>query len=262
MLRNSHLCLLALASILFLVPGCTPAARNVPSSPGTQTADEPPLDYVYALQLAKNWGLVTRSGMSADIYTGRQTVADEMGVTMTSNEGVFRCLYKDTPNPHISNRPMAMRPTFILFNCGGQVLKVWDAAAESKTLARAWKTMVAGIPKESPDSAAAFDALSAAYREDPAAYVMSEETRALKVQAEAGVHEKNNFAAVQRFREALSLSPWWPQGRFNLALIYSELNLYHLATIEMEKYLKLAPDAPNARAAQDKIYAWRGKLAR
>lgn len=179
---------------------------------------------------------------------------------MSSNEGVFRCLYKDNPNPHVSSRPMAMRPTFILFKCGGQELKVWDTAAESETLAHAWRTMAAGIPKESPLIAATFDGLASSYRADPAAYVMSEETRALKVQAETYVREKKPFFAVQRFREALTLSPWWPQGRFNLALIYGELELHSMAIAQMEKYLKLVPDAPNARAAQDKIYAWRAKI--
>lgn len=263
MMRNPRLYLLALAPALFLLPGCTPAAHNAAASPATQAAEEP-LEYIYALQLARRWQLVQQCSYPYAYLTGADATTDEMGLTLTTpSQGTYRCLYKDTPNPTVTRNPTVNRKG-LQFNCGGTPILVQHlhSAEELKTLARAWKTVAAGIPEHSPERAAAFEALAASYRADPAAHVLTEETRALKVQAETEVREKRNFHAVQRFREALDLSPWWPQGRFNLALIYSELNLYHLATIEMEKYLKLAPDAPNARAAQDKIYAWRSKLAR
>lgn len=62
--------------------------------------------------------------------------------------------------------------------------------------------------------------------------------------------------ASERFADALKLAPWWPQGHFNLALIYGELGLNARAAGEMRRYLRLAPDAANARQAQDKIYEW------
>jgi hypothetical protein len=34
------------------------------------------------------------------------------------------------------------------------------------------------------------------------------------------------------------------------------------AVAEIKKYLALVPDAPNARAAQDKIYEWDGRAGR
>lgn len=254
MIKNARFCLLALATPLFLLHGCGPVAQT----PSERQAAEEPFEYIYALQLASNWGIVTRSG-KAIYYTGRKTAADEMGVTLTSNEGTFRCLYKDTPNVHAAAVLFANPPTRVELNCGGIRLSIWDSAEESKKLVRAWKTMIAGMPIEYSGNPPGFEALAAAYRADPGAYIVTEEVRAYKVQAETAVQEKKLFHAVQRFRDALITSPWWPQGNFNLALIYSELELYQLATASMEKYLKLVPDAPNARAAQDKIYAWRGK---
>jgi len=32
------------------------------------------------------------------------------------------------------------------------------------------------------------------------------------------------------------------------------------AIAAMERYLSLVPDAPNARAARDKIYLWKGRI--
>ena len=58
----------------------------------------------------------------------------------------------------------------------------------------------------------------------------------------------------------MQIAPWWPQARFNRALILESLGEYDLAAEEMQRYLKLSPDAPNARAAQDKIYQWQLKV--
>ena len=52
------------------------------------------------------------------------------------------------------------------------------------------------------------------------------------------------------------IAPWWPEGHFNEALVLSELRYYGKAIEHMKKYVALVPDAPNARAAQDKIYVW------
>jgi hypothetical protein len=56
--------------------------------------------------------------------------------------------------------------------------------------------------------------------------------------------------------------PWWPEGHFNRALVLAEVERYTEATREMRKYLLLFPDAPNARTAQDQIYAWEDKVKR
>jgi hypothetical protein len=54
----------------------------------------------------------------------------------------------------------------------------------------------------------------------------------------------------------LKLAPWWPQGRYNRALLMGELGFAPEAIQEMRRYLQLVPDAANARQAQDKIYQW------
>lgn len=89
---------------------------------------------------------------------------------------------------------------------------------------------------------------------------LPEEARKFKVQAEDAVHDKEFVAAVDLYGQAIKIAPWWPEGHFNRALVLGETKEYKTAIIEMKRYLALAPNAPNARAAQDKIYAWERKV--
>ena len=90
-------------------------------------------------------------------------------------------------------------------------------------------------------------------------FVFSEDARKYKVQAEGAVRDKRFKDSAKLYRLALRLAPWWPEGHFNRALVLSETGDYVEAMREMKYYLQLAPDAPNARAAQDKIYEWEVK---
>lgn len=87
---------------------------------------------------------------------------------------------------------------------------------------------------------------------------LPEEARKFKVQAEFALQEKQFAKAVELYGKALDIAPWWPEGHFNRALILGETKRYWDAMREMKRYLLLVPDAPNARAAQDKIYQWEG----
>lgn len=77
-----------------------------------------------------------------------------------------------------------------------------------------------------------------------------------RVQAEGAVRDKQFIDAADYFGAALQVAPWWPAGHFNRALVLGEAGDYETAQREMDYYLKLLPDAANARAAQDKIYDW------
>ena len=86
--------------------------------------------------------------------------------------------------------------------------------------------------------------------------VLSEEAHKFKVQAEFAVQEKRLDKAIELYGKALDIAPWWPEGHYNLALVLGETRKYRDAMREMKRYLLLAPDAPEARTAQDKIYQW------
>ena len=93
-------------------------------------------------------------------------------------------------------------------------------------------------------------------------FVFSEDARKYKVQAEGAVRDKKFNDAANLYGEALKVAPWWPEGHFNRALVLSETGDYDTAMREMKHYLQLAPDAPNARAAQDKIYDWERRASK
>lgn len=91
---------------------------------------------------------------------------------------------------------------------------------------------------------------------------LPEDAYKYKVQAEGAVRDKEFNDAADFYAKALKIAPWWPVGHFNRALVLGETGDYELAKREMQYYLQLVPDAPNARAAQDKIYQWERQEAK
>ena len=64
---------------------------------------------------------------------------------------------------------------------------------------------------------------------------------------------------IQEYRQALLLAPWWSDTYFDLASAL-ELKQQYVEAIENLKLRILAnPEGPDARAAQDKIYALEAK---
>ncbi len=120
---------------------------------------------------------------------------------------------------------------------------------------------VPNFPPISPEKdEAAFTEAAGNYRAAAVKPTLPEDARKFKVQAEFAFGKKEFEGAAARYKEALDAVPWWPEGRFNRALILGELSRYSDAIKEMKRYLTLVPDATNARAAQDKIYQWEGEL--
>jgi tetratricopeptide (TPR) repeat protein len=62
--------------------------------------------------------------------------------------------------------------------------------------------------------------------------------------------------ALVEFNEALRIAPYVPKLYYNTALIYGQLKQYDQAIRQMRLYLLAAPEAPDARAAQDQITKW------
>jgi hypothetical protein len=101
-----------------------------------------------------------------------------------------------------------------------------------------------------------FAAIAKNYREGPTKPEFPEVAREAKVKAEIALKQKHLVDALNYYGEAIHFAPWWPEGHFNRAHLFAELNSYDEAMREMKLYLMLVPDAPDARAAQDQIYAW------
>jgi tetratricopeptide (TPR) repeat protein len=82
------------------------------------------------------------------------------------------------------------------------------------------------------------------------------------VLARNAIEEKNLAKALSEYDAGLEIFPTWPEGQFNMALICSETGDYGCAIEHMENYLELMPDAPDAKAAKDKLIIWRDKVGK
>jgi tetratricopeptide (TPR) repeat protein len=111
-------------------------------------------------------------------------------------------------------------------------------------------------------SEARFHEALRAYRTAAVKPPLPEAARQFMVQAEGTVRDKDYQEAADLYEQALGVAPWWPEGHFNLALVLAETDDPDLAIFEMTRYLALVPNAPDVRAAQDKIYDWQRKAAK
>lgn len=111
-------------------------------------------------------------------------------------------------------------------------------------------------PPEVPSEAAAFEAEAKKYRGLAVKPAMPEEANKYRAQAEFAFQQKRFEDAVDLYGKALKIAPTWPDGHYNRALILGELARYEEAKREMKRYLLLAPEAADAREAQDRIYQW------
>jgi hypothetical protein len=98
------------------------------------------------------------------------------------------------------------------------------------------------------------------WREMEAKPEIPEEVYRRNVIAENAIKEKNFDKAAEEYAAALKQYPTWPQGRFNLAYIAGERKAYRVAILHMKCYLELVPDAPDARAARDRVIIWEDKI--
>ena len=88
---------------------------------------------------------------------------------------------------------------------------------------------------------------------------ISENVRRYVVQATSAAEENNQNKSIDLWNKVLSIIPYYPMAFYNCALLREFSGKYNIAIIDMKKYLRLAPDAEDARSAQDKIYLWESK---
>jgi len=89
---------------------------------------------------------------------------------------------------------------------------------------------------------------------------LSELARQYKVQAEAFFRDNSFDKAIEAYEKEMGVSPWLPHVYYNLAFLEAEHKQQFDTAIEhMQTYLKLVPNAEDARAAQDQIYVWQAK---
>jgi len=90
--------------------------------------------------------------------------------------------------------------------------------------------------------------------------VVPEEIRRYQVQADFMIDQRRYGDAIRIYGEGLKAAPWWPRGRFNRALLLAEQKRYREAIQEMNRFLMLEPNSPDARIARDRVYQWEAAM--
>jgi hypothetical protein len=106
-----------------------------------------------------------------------------------------------------------------------------------------------------------FDQVVVTYRSAAVKPPVPESARRFQVQASAAVRAKDFQTAIDRYGDGLRAFPAWPDAHFDLALQLATSHAYAEAIVEMNRFLALVPDSPDARRAQDQIYEWEGQTA-
>ena len=132
--------------------------------------------------------------------------------------------------------------------------------APARRLVDALSVLKIAAPNLAMDEEKSFQEASRAYRASNPKPQLPEAARRFQVQAQGAVQDKDYLAAADLYGEAIGVAPWWPEGHFNRALVLAETGEIADAITEMRRYLELAPDASDARAAQDKSYDWERKV--
>ena len=108
-----------------------------------------------------------------------------------------------------------------------------------------------------------FEKTASEYRALKVKPPISEEQRKYIVQANAFNEKRMYNEAIRSYEQAIALDQTaYPAAYSNLALLSAQVKQYDNAIYQMKKYLLLAPDATDARGAQDKIYEWEAEIAR
>jgi len=171
----------------------------------------------------------------------------------------YRFRFSELPQLSLSLSNFGKSPAFLLI--GDKVSILTGYGETGNDAARVFASALLVLKRESSGEAASraadeFATTVRNYRTAETKPTLSENSRRYKVQAESAAQAKDFENAADLYSKALYLAPWWPEGHFNRALILGEVGDFESAIKEMRRYLRLVPDAPDARAAQDRIYEW------
>ena len=108
-------------------------------------------------------------------------------------------------------------------------------------------------------SFAEFKEKAGAWRALPVKPALTERVQRFRVLAEDSIQNKKFEQALYYYEQALAVTPLWPEGQFNAALLYGEFEMYPQAVLHMKRYLELSPDAKDAQPAREKMFIWEEK---
>jgi tetratricopeptide (TPR) repeat protein len=109
---------------------------------------------------------------------------------------------------------------------------------------------------------ASFQKEAAQWRALSARPELPEEVRKQRTLAESYLRDKDFNGAIEHYELGVKSCSTWPEGWYNLALLYGETHDYAEAADSMKHYLELMPNSPDAQAARDKIVIWEDRAGK
>lgn len=251
------------ATMAALLGGCA-ATAPPPGGAGGYYGAPPPMTQPMSLGRAASVvaavdGFTRNAVVTLNYVRPRGTRLTATGLEIAFDDGTWTCRFTDNALPLVEARFLANPPTTLALRCDRGMLYHWDNQMRNEERAAGWRALATAGLREAPDRQPAFLSSVAPYQAGLLGPEISESVRARKVAAEAAVRDRDLWRAIDEFEAGLELAPWWPQGNYNVALVYAELGLYPRAIGYMRRYLMLVPQAPNARQAQDKVYEWQAR---
>ncbi len=140
-----------------------------------------------------------------------------------------------------------------------------EAKADWPASFEAWNTANSYCTPYTPDGPAICsvripDGLFRSYPKLAAKPAMPELARQYQVHAETYFKARDYAKAIEAYGNLIGVAPWFAQAYFNRGFLEGEQQQqYKVAIADMQAYLKLAPNAADARQAQDQIYVWQAK---
>jgi tetratricopeptide (TPR) repeat protein len=157
------------------------------------------------------------------------------------------------------------RESFVELGPETEEQAAWDSPGEARRFVDAVHALgylTSAQPLAGDNAAfAEFSEKAAAWREMRPRPELPEGARRYKTLAEEASANKDFEGAASFYEQGLAIHPFWAEGQYNAALLYAETGMYAKAIGHMKRYLELVPNAPDARAARDKMQAWETKIA-
>ena len=101
----------------------------------------------------------------------------------------------------------------------------WSDEMTAQKFADALNRLVyAAFHSEGENDFASFSAAAKAWRENPAKPPLGPEADRHRILAENAIKEKNLDSAIEHYESAVEIQPMWPEGWFNLGMLYAEQN--------------------------------------
>jgi tetratricopeptide (TPR) repeat protein len=225
----------------------------------------------YSVEQAASYVANGFKSCSGPQYRGDVQVMPDI-VVWHSTEETFFYQFRELRDIRTTFSATLFQPDTLTISSKGHFLKLRDRREEFQGfeqvctgLARDWTKIIADSllrlklefdKVNGPEALAKFKEEARRYQAVVPKAEIPEEARRFRVQAEGAVASKRFMEAAEKYGRAIDIAPWWPEVHFNRAVVLAELQNFDSAISEMRRYLILMPDAPDARQAQDFIYAW------